>query len=780
MAKLIEEDFIPIRKFIFIFLKNWLWFIVSIFICLLISLLVNRYTVNVYSNSIKINLNTSNNDINPLSYVLDEQNNRLNSSNFSDKIFMIKSYPLIFKTVKDLGFETEYFIQGNIKTAETYKFKPILFNPIDLSGKYGLEFNIDILNENQFKIKSEFIDDKIYQFNEVITTDDGAFSISRNNEFDFNKIDTYSNMIVKWVNPHNITKAYKQKIDISRTSKDASIVNISIQGEDLAKETDFLNKLCQNYIENDLNTKNNTSINTIRFIDNQIKEIKDSLNLIEAQLQLFKKDNGVVTISLESEKFYNEINELQNEKSKLLVEKKYFDYLTNYLSKKTSFKDIIIPVSYGISNNLLNDLITQLVDLQLERDLLNPDGNLINPVVSELNGKINRLNSTLKDMISNLQSKNDLLINDFTKRIKISEDLLASLPSVERELINIERHYDLSESIYLLLMTKRTEAGILAAGNVSDALIVEPAIFQTGVLVSPNKKRNYLLAFLIGLFLPLSTFTLIQVFYDKITDSSEIESNSNIPFLGYISTNKTGFDLIVNEKPKSRLSESFRNIRSNIEFLLQDDGFGKSILFTSSISGEGKTFCAKNLATVYAISGKKTILVGADLRKPKLYLTFSEDNKIGLSTYLSGNSTKKDIIQKTKIENLDYISSGPVPPNPAELIGKDLMKDLILGLRKEYDYVIIDTPPMFIVSDSLPIMNLVDLNIYVFRQNYTKSGLLNYVNNFYDNEKLKNLSILLNDVDFSSRYGYNYGYNYGYKYGYNYEFNYGGYYDEES
>jgi len=386
------------------------------------------------------------------------------------------------------------------------------------------------------------------------------------------------------------------------------------------------------------------------------------------------------------------------------------------------------------------------------------------------------LKSTLNDMILNLKSKNNILLNDFSSRIKVSEDMLKTLPSVERELINIKRHYDLSENIYLLLMTKKTEAGILSAGNVPDAKIIEPAIVQSGIIVSPNKSQNNLFAFFIGILFPLLIFIIKELLNNKIISPLEIESKTKIPYLGFVSTSNSGFEMIVNEKPKSRIAESFRNIRSNIEFIVPKDNCGKVILVTSSISGEGKTFCAKNLGTVYAMSGKKTLLIGADMRKPKLYLSFSKNNDIGLSTFMSGNSEKNEIIFKTSISNLDYIKSGPIPPNPAELLGRDKTKKLINDLKLEYDYLIIDTPPVHIVSDPLPLMDIVDLNIYVVRHNYTKLGLLDYMNNFYDSNKIKNISILLNDVDFLNTYGYKYGYNYGYDYIYNYD---NTYYDED-
>ena len=774
MSRLNEEDFIPIKKIIFLILKKWQWFVLSICLCLMFSLINNRYSSNIYSNSINIKINNSS-SADPLESILGAKNTGIYSQNFSDKMFMITSYPLIYKTINDLSLNIEYFIQGSIKTAESYNYRPITFKALNFNQNYGQEFTIKLLNKYQYSIESAKIEKSNYEFGKEIVTDYGSFVVSLNDYFDTNSIGDYPTLIVKVKNPHNITKLYKNKIRLNRISKDASIVNISVKGEDLVKETEFLNKLCENYIQNDLNTKNEVSKNTINFIENQLYEIKDSLNLIEAQLQIFKKNNGVVQISVESENFYDDIKALQNEKSKIFIENKYFDYLSKYLNEKSSFEDVIVPVSYGISNNLLNNLIDDLVDLQLEREILNPNGSLRNPAISDLNAKIDKLKSTLNDMISNLKSKNTILLNDYTSRIKVSEDMLKTLPSVERELVNIKRHYDLSENIYLLLMTKKTEAGILSAGNVSDAKIIEPAIIQSGIVVSPNRSQNNLFAFFVGIFLPLAVLTIIELLNNKITSPLEIEKKSSIPYLGFISCNNSGFDLIVNDKPKSRIAESFRNIRSNIEFIIPRNNNGKTILLTSSISGEGKTFCAKNLATIYAMSGKKTLLIGADMRKPKLFLSFANDNEVGLSTFLSGNSEKNEVILSTNIKNLDLIKSGPIPPNPAELLGREKMNKLLYDLKTEYDYIIIDTPPIYVVSDPIPIMNLVDLNIYITRYNFTKVGFLDYINNFYNSNKIKNISILLNDVDFSNQYGYGYGYNYDYNYAYNYG---NGYYDE--
>lgn len=762
MIKFGTDDLIPFRYFFKILKTKWHWFAFSIVFCLVIAQLINRYSNKIYSNSTTINLDYYSLEKKSIENML-YLNNQTSQSLVTDKVVSLTSFSLVFETIEDLDFNIEYFVEGQIKTSEAYSIRPIIFEPITLSKNFGVEFYVDIINNNQYQL--QFLDkaSKSYNFGEVVNTDMGSFKLLLNTQLDNSKLTNYPNLIIKWLNPYKVTSSYINKLKVRRISKSSSIVELSSSGQDLHKETLFLNKLTENFIKNTVLDKNNASLNIIRFIDEQLIDIKDTLGDIESKLLDFRSKNGGVKLTVESEQFFKDITLLQQEKSKIIVENKYLEYLSNYLKTKTSYEDIIVPLSYGISNPTLTTLISDLVNFQLERNVINPNGNLKNPLIDELDIKIDKIISSIENIIESLNAKNTILLSDFSDRINSSEKLLNYIPTAERQLVNIERNYDLSESIFLELMNKRMEAAITAAGHVSDAKVIEPAIVQNGLLISPNRNQNLLLGLVVGFLFPFILIITRQLFDNTIKSAHDIKNNSNIPFVGYIFRNHTGYNIIVDKKPKSRISESFRNVRSNIEFIISKTKSSKTLLFTSSVSGEGKTFCALNLATLYAKSGKKTIVIGADLRKPKLSANFMFDNKTGLSQFLSGKiNDRKNIIFDSHIENLHFIPSGPVPPNPAELVGSDTMKSLILELKKEYDYVIIDSPPIFIVADSIPLMEKVDLNLYITRYSTTQKELLNFINTFYEKGTLKNLSIILNDIDFSKSSGYNYAYDYEY------------------
>ena len=763
MKKKSAEDFISIKSIFFLIYSNWYWFLLSISLSLLISILINRYSVEKYSNSTTIQIKYQSDNLLPFSEFLQDGTNNYSQS-FNDEILKLKSYPIVYKTVQSLNLNIQYFIEGDIKTSETYDWKPIEFKPYNLNDSYGLSFSVNVIDKYRFSLKSDFIESKEYLFDEKIFFNSGFFTISLNQDFNIdNGIIPVTR--VKFNNPHVTTKKYLSLIKTKPIEKGASVLEISIIGEDFKKETAFLNELTKTYINNNLEVKNSVSEQTIKFIDYQIQEIRDTLDLLESKLQIFKTENSISISSNEAKDYYKEIQDLQQQKSKIIIEQKYFNYLLSYLDNNTDYIDIIVPISYGINNEVLTDLTKRLTNFQLERNLLASQNNII---AKNLQDKINELKISIKNSIANSLNANEIVLNDINTRLSISQDLLKSLPSVEREMVNINRHYNLSENIYLYLLQKRAEYGILGASNSSDAKVIEPAILQSGFLISPNRDKITLICLVIGFLLPVIIINSIIFFNDKILTIDDVIKHSNIPFLGSIAKNENSNDLIVNAKPKSSITESFRSIRSNIEFLISRKSECKTILFTSSISGEGKTFCAKNMATIYAMAGKRSVLIGADLRKPKMYLTFTDENEFGLSSYLIGKSTYNDVIEESDIDNLYFIKSGPPPPNPAELLDREEMNHLIEKLKKDFDYILIDTPPVCLVSDPISLMEKVDLNIYIIRQNYTHSNYLNYVNDLHESKKIKNLSILLNSTTFDLGFGLSY-YNYhAYDYGYNY------------
>jgi capsular exopolysaccharide synthesis family protein len=347
---------------------------------------------------------------------------------------------------------------------------------------------------------------------------------------------------------------------------------------------------------------------------------------------------------------------------------------------------------------------------------------------------------------------------------------ISKLPKTEQQLFNIEREYDAVRGQFELLLEKRAEAGILQASNLPDTKVIDKAYDLGQQPVGPNRSRNIALALVLGVLIPVVVFIIRDLANNRIMSLNHVESITDIPIIGSIGHSKHQGNLAVFSHPESSVSESFRALRANLDFFLKPvEKEGQVVLVTSSIGGEGKTFNAINTASVISLGQKKTCLVGVDLRKPKIFNDFDLFNEEGVSTFLSGQSKElTGIIQKTKYEYLDIISAGPVPPNPSELLSHPRFEALIEDLRKKYDYIIVDSPPMGLVSDSILISKLVDITLYVCRFNYSQKKLLDLVNDHVQVGKMQNVGIVLNDISQRNSYGYGYGYDYAYGYGYGY------------
>ncbi|MBL4710643.1 MAG: polysaccharide biosynthesis tyrosine autokinase [Flavobacteriales bacterium] len=322
--------------------------------------------------------------------------------------------------------------------------------------------------------------------------------------------------------------------------------------------------------------------------------------------------------------------------------------------------------------------------------------------------------------------------------------------------MNLNRLLKLNENLYLFLMEKRSSAAITMSSNTADCKVIEPAMLNPLHPISPNRKMIYMIAIIIGIFMPLVFFTGKDFLNDTIRGKDELESGTQVPIIGSVPKMMIeGSGLVVFERPKSAIAEAFRMIRSNLSFF-QGNKYPFVILITSSVAKEGKTYCALNLASILASSGKKTVILGFDLRKPQLHNYLGVENGKGISNYIAGRAEIDDILLSTAEKNLYLINSGAIPPNPAELLMEDRTKQLIQKLKERFDYIIMDTPPVGIVTDALILKDEADMNLFVVRQNYSKREFLNNINDLYTSNRMKNLSVLLNDVELKSNYGYGY------------------------
>lgn len=802
-----EEETLDLKVIIIKILSYWYLFAIGIVVALILGFIYNRYTPSVYQTSASVFIKEDKMGIDPTSMMtgLTFKSN----INIDNEIGILQSFSLKERTIKELEFfNVSYYLKGRVATRELYKETP--FNvelDYDTAQVVGVNYQIEFIDNGQYRLKSKEGRKSVYDYNkdqnigvkevqdfegvyklgEWVNNGYNKFRIILNSNYDPDPEDDFVPKYSFTIRSRLSLIAEMSSVSISQSTKNSSILNLSIQGNNINKITDYLNQLLYEYMERNLEQKNLVSENTVIFIDEQLIGIQDSLHKAETDLQIFQEGNDFMDLGAQSQEMFNRLKDIERRKSEFELSIKYYQNLQDYINKNIDdLNKLVVPSAMGIQDQMLNKLVLELVALSSKKAEQLATSTEKNPIVQTIDEQIIQTKKQLLENITNMINNTNVTIEELTNQIMTYEEQIKQLPTTQRAYLGYERKFALNDELYKFLMQKRAEAQIVMASNSPDNSIIDEARVSRARKVAPRSMMIYLVCIVLGCGIPAAFIFLKEILNTKIIERSDVEKITKLPIIGQIpytspkASNSSSTFVI--DSPKSPVSEAFRSIRTNIEYIVK--GKDKCIFSVVADSpGIGKTYISINMASIYAMYGKKTALIGMDLRKPRLYQEFGISNKIGISSYLAGKASIDEIIQPSgKLPTLDIVTAGPIPPNPAELIASDRCSELFKELKERYDYIIVDTPPLLWVTDALLLMKHVDTSIFVVRQDVTNKKAFEVVIKDLE-QRNYSTSIVVNGINYQGIYGYRYSYGYGgYGYGYGYGRNYGysyGYYDEE-
>ena len=777
-----EEEVIDIKDLLLRIWRIWPYIAFSVIVAIGIAYISLRYSVPEYQVSSKFFVKEKEN---PFSLFESAGLNMGGSGDMElgNQMIILKSRPIANAALDLLNFDVEYYAQGRFLTTEVYQNTPVAVavdwnHPQLTNGDLLIQwtdrkqFTVSYISESytqifpdtdgRKKLDNPGSPSQKYNFNEWVELPMNRFKVGLTSAEDSGE------MIIRFRDRHGLINHYTgENLQIAAMDKQSTILKLTVNTHTPEKGRDYLNTLQEVYLENELQEKNAMATNTIDFIDAQLVVLSDSLMFIENRLENFRSNNSIYDLSSEGTAIFEQLKELENELAKEKFKRDYYQQLTKYLERE-DYNQVVVPSGLGIEDPILNTLITNLLELQAEKSMHASKLTEISPPLREVNRKIKDLNLSILELLQNVDNNAQLLIEDLQERINKITGTFSSLPQTEQNLLRIQREFSLNEELYTFLLEKRAESAITRASNTPSNKIIESALINP-IPISPKTALTYLIALILGVALPIGISFARAFLSNTIKDGKELERKADLNLISTVGESEENDNLVVLKKHRSGITEAFRSLRANMNFILPKDK-SSVILITSSISGEGKTFCSINLASVYALSNKRTLLIGCDMRKPKIFEDFGINNKEGLSTYLSQNQEDVDkVIQKTAYENLDVIVSGPIPPNPAELLITDRFGQLLAEMKGRYDMVILDTPPVGLVSETLDLIRLADISLFVVRYNYSEKQFIDHINNLKKQAILKEAYMVFNGVDKDAQhYGYGTGYGCGYGYGYGY------------
>ncbi|GAB4419823.1 MAG: tyrosine-protein kinase domain-containing protein [Bacteroidia bacterium] len=784
-----DSDKLDIKGFLFKLLDHWYYFAISLGIFIALSLLYIKSTAPVYEVSTTLLISQPTEADMPSDAIMQGLRQYGTNRSLENEIGILTSYNMIREVIAMLNLEVAYFEEGTFRDIEQYQSFPF-YVELDTAAEQAMDvsFYVELLSEERFRITAEaegfstinLHTDVIRQYPGKVLTFDATGTFGEDivsDHFTFRlykaqddlKPAAYQGRKLYFTvkNPQMMTDGYRAKLAVATISEEATVVDIHLKGTIPNKEIDFLRTLCNEYIRRRLTEKNHLASKTIEFIDAQLSAVGESLETAENELAQIRANQGTMDPTQASADATQRLMGLEAELADLNIKMGYYQDLLDKLTNPDAISNIVAPSTANIDDPILNNLVLELKQLNSEKVTTEFIKGSKALELEQLNKQIVQKTEQLIENVRSNIVATQRTIDNRDEQASTLRRRVRSLPRSEIDMTKVIRKLDLTDNLYNYLVQKRTEAGITRTANTPDSKVLDEAR-KVGVgPVAPNKGLIMALAGLFGMLIPILFIYAKEMMDDTVKTQAQIEQISGVPVLGTVAHNTEAEDLYEVNNLSSDVVESLRYLKINLQFI-DPDRPKKIISVTSTIPQEGKTFCAFNLASVAAISGHKVLVIGADIRKPSLYKVAKLENEVGLTNYLINQADVSQIIQKTHLKNLDAITSGPIPPNPSDLLNRPRFGELIASLREHYEFIIIDTPPVGLVSDFMLISQHTDINLYVLRHGFSKTHYLEDISKLRQLRKRDNIYIILNDAKFTSRsyYGYRYGKKNPYKYGY--------------
>ncbi|KGF38731.1 capsid assembly protein [Prevotella denticola DNF00960] len=766
---------------------NWYWFILSLVICGGLGAIYLRYATPKYQSTAKLLIKDDDSNSKRGQSLQNMTNLGIisNSAGIDNEMEILTSHSIAEDAIRDLKLYVDYSTKGRIKDIILYRDQPLnvdidrahlekLNQPVNLtitrngttyivSGTYSVPTD-ENESEGPFSLNRKFT-----SLPATIATRAGIITISSNNGHSLHDGQTLK---VEVLSPKMASNKYVGELQVAQTSKTTSIAQLQLTDEVPQRSIDYLKQLAIVYNRQANEDKNIVALRTEKFINSRLQKINAELGKTEGQLQNYKQQNGMVELKLNAGNAVTNQNESELKLADIQTQIELFSTIAQEVESSSRNLSQVIPSNVGLDDQSSTSLINKYNELVLERNRLLRSASENSPVVEPLTAQIRELNGNIRRAIStarqNLQIQRDALAAQVSK----FNEQVAETPQQERMLTQIGRQQEVKSGLYLMLLQKREENSIsLAATADKGKLIDDPQLVGK---ISPKSAIIMLIALLLGLAIPALVIFLLQLFRYKIEGHEDVARLTKLPIIADVAiasnTAKGKADIVVHENQNNQMEEIFRSLRTNLQFMLHEGQ--KVVLFTSSTSGEGKTFTAANLSVSFGLLGKKVILVGLDIRRPRLAELFGiNDHRHGITNLLvkdapTAADVQEQILPSGVNKNLDLLMAGPIPPNPAELIARSSLEAIIKALKDKYDYIMIDTAPVGLVTDTLQIARVADASIYMCRADYTPKSNFELINALANEKKLPNMAMVLNGIDMSKKkYGYYYGYGRYGKYG---------------